>query len=125
MDSEREGCNILCVHAKSLQLYSTLNTMDCSLPGSSVHGILQARILEWLPCPPPGDIPHPGTEPESLTSPVLAGRFFTTSATWEVRFSAVAQSCLTLCDPHRLQHARPPYPSPTPRVYSNSCPLSW
>ena len=27
--------------------------------------------------------------------------------------------------PHGLQHARPPYPSPTPRVYSNSCPLSW
>ena len=27
--------------------------------------------------------------------------------------------------PHRLQHARPPCPSPTPRVYSNSCPLSW
>ena len=59
------------------------DTMDCSPPGSSVHGILQARILEWLPCPPPGDSPHPGTEPESLTSPVLAGRFFTTSATWE------------------------------------------
>ena len=31
---------------------------------------------------------------------------------------------LTLCD-HGLQHARPPCPSPTPRVYSNSCPLSW
>ena len=75
------------------------DTMDCSPPGSSVHGILQARILEWLPCPPPGDSPHPGTEPESLTSPVLAGRFFTTSATWEVQFSAVAQSCLTLCNP--------------------------
>ena len=27
--------------------------------------------------------------------------------------------------PHRLQHARPPCPSPTPRVYSNSCPMSW
>ena len=27
--------------------------------------------------------------------------------------------------PHRLQHDRPPCPSPTPRVYSNSCPLSW
>ena len=27
--------------------------------------------------------------------------------------------------PHGLQHARPPCPSPTPRVYSNSCPLSW
>ena len=35
------------------------------------------------------------------------------------------QSWLTLCDPHGLQHARPPCPSPTPGAYSNSCPLSW
>ena len=28
-------------------------------------GILQARVLEWLPCPPPGDLPHPGMEPRS------------------------------------------------------------
>ena len=41
-----------------------------------------------------------------------------------VQFSSVAQSCLTL-RPHRLQHARPPCLSPTPRVYPNSCPLSW
>ena len=40
-----------------------------------------------------------------------------------VQFSSVAQSCPTL-PPHGLQHARPPCPSPTPRVYSNSCPLS-
>ena len=40
-----------------------------------------------------------------------------------VRFSSVTQSCLTL-RPHGLQHARPPCPSPSPRVYSNSCPLS-
>ena len=59
------------------------NPMDCRSPGSSVHGILQARILEWLPCPPQGDLPYPGTELESLTSPALAGGFFTTSATWE------------------------------------------
>ena len=39
--------------------------MDCSLPGSSVHGILQARILEWVPFPPPGDPSHPGFEPRS------------------------------------------------------------
>ena len=39
----------MCVHAKSLQLYPTLyDHMDCSPPGSSVHGILQARILEWV-----------------------------------------------------------------------------
>ena len=39
-------------------------------------------------------------------------------------FSSVAQSCLTLCDPHRLQYLRLPCLSPTPRAYSNSCPLS-
>ena len=41
-----------------------------------------------------------------------------------VQFSSFAQLCPTL-QPHGLQHARPPCPSPTPRVYSNSCPLSW
>ena len=39
--------------------------MGCSLPGSFVHGILQARILEWVAFPPPGDLPHPGIEPGS------------------------------------------------------------
>ena len=36
---------------------------DCSLPGSSVHGILQAKILKWVPWPPPGDLPNLGIEP--------------------------------------------------------------
>ena len=40
-----------------------------------------------------------------------------------VQFSSVTQSCLTL-QPHGLQHTRPLCPSPTPKVYSNSCPLS-
>ena len=40
-----------------------------------------------------------------------------------VRFSSVTQLCPTL-RPHRLQHTRPPHPSPTLGVYSNSCPLS-
>ena len=40
------------MHAKSLQLCLTLcNPMDCGPPGSSVHGILQARILEWVAIP--------------------------------------------------------------------------
>ena len=39
------------------------------------------------------------------------------------KLSSVAQSCPTL-QPHGLQYARPPCPSATPRVYSNSCPLS-
>ena len=41
-----------------------------------------------------------------------------------LQFSSVAQLCPTLW-PHGLQHARFPCPSPTPRAYSNSCPLSW
>ena len=41
------------------------NPMDCSLPGSPVHGIFQARILESLPFPSPGDLPDPGIEPGS------------------------------------------------------------
>ena len=45
--------------------------MDCSSPGSSVLGIFQARILEWLSFPTPGDLPDPGMEPTSLASPAL------------------------------------------------------
>ena len=40
-------------------------------PGSFVHGILQARILEWLPCPPPGGLPDPEIEPGSPAAPAL------------------------------------------------------
>ena len=47
--------------------------MDCSLPGSSVHGVFQARILEWGATPSPGDLPNSGIKPVSL---VLAGGFF-------------------------------------------------
>ena len=55
-----------CVCAKSLQSCPTIfDPMDCSPPGSSVHGILQARILEWLPFFSPGDLPNPGIEPRS------------------------------------------------------------
>ena len=39
--------------------------MDCSLPGSSVHGIFQAIVLEWVAIPSPGDLPDPGIEPGS------------------------------------------------------------
>ena len=41
------------------------NLIDCSLPGSSVHGIFQAIVLEWIDIYPPGDIPNPGLEPGS------------------------------------------------------------
>ena len=57
--------------------------MDLTSSGFSVHGILQARILDWVAISPPG------IEPESPVSPALAGGFFTASATWETVLSII------------------------------------
>ena len=46
-------------------------------------GFSRQEYCSGLPCPPPGDLPDPAMEPTSPMSPALAGRFFTTSATWE------------------------------------------
>ena len=75
----QQGC--VCVHTRvHAQSCPVLcNPMDCRPPGSSVHGIIQARILEWvLPFPPLGDLPDPGIELASLVPPTLAGKFLTT-----------------------------------------------
>ena len=54
-------------HCSHVQLFET---MDRSPLGSSVHRILQTRILEWgLPCSPSGDLPNSGIEPESPAAP--------------------------------------------------------
>ena len=77
--AKRPSHTYACVHAKSLHLCLTLcEPTDCSLPGSSVHGILQARILEWVAM-----LSSRGSSRPSDRTPALAGRFFTTSATWE------------------------------------------
>ena len=67
-----------------------------------------------FPFPLPGDLPDPGKEPEYPLSPVLSGRFFTPTATWEAprgssfQFSSVPQSRTTLCDP--MYHSTPGLP---------------
>ena len=67
----------------SAQLCPTLcNPMDCSPPGSSVHGILQARMLEWVIISSSRGSSQLRDLTMSLTSPALAGRVFTTSTTW-------------------------------------------
>ena len=76
----------ICLHAKSLQSCPTLcGPVDLSSPGSSVHGDSPGKKT-GVGChalPPPGDLRHPGIEPESLMSPAFVGRVFTTSTTWE------------------------------------------
>ena len=114
--------------AKSLQLCPTLcDPMEFNLPGYSVHRILQAKILAWVAMPSSRVLPDPVIKPASLKTPALAGQFFTTSPTWETPFSSVQFSHSVGSDslwPHELQHARPPCPSPNPRVHSNSHPSS-
>ena len=74
------GVNGVCMCAKSLQPCLTLcNPIDGSPLGSSVHGILWARILEWVAVFSSRDLPDQGMEPTSLISPTLAGEFFTSS----------------------------------------------
>ena len=75
-------CLCLCLCAKSIQLCLTLcDPVDHSLPGSSVHGILQARILEWVAILSSGEFSQP--RGQMSMSPALASDFFTTSASWE------------------------------------------
>ena len=75
---------ILLCFAKSFQLCLTLcNPMDCSPPSSSIYGILQARILEWVVMPSSRGPSGPGIKPASLMFPALANGFFTTSTTWQ------------------------------------------
>ena len=58
-------------------------TPDCSPPGSCVHGILQARILEWIVNPSLGFFTTQGSSSSLSCLHALASRFFTTSTTWE------------------------------------------
>ena len=74
MGSQRVGHDWATFTFKSLshvRLFA--NPIDCSLPGLSVHGILQARILEWVAISFSGDLPGPGIKPRS---PVLRADSF-------------------------------------------------
>ena len=88
LDSELEMP--VCTRAKSLQSCLThCDAMHRGLPDFSVHGILLARTLERVACPPPGDLSDPGTEPPWFLSPALTGRFFITSTTWKALEMAI------------------------------------
>jgi len=84
----------VCVSTQSCLTFC--NPMDCSPPGSSVRGIFQARILEWLPFPSPEALLDPGIEPTFLASPALAGRFFTNWALREAPHWALSVNICTL-----------------------------
>ena len=95
------------------QVFATLWTVACQAPLSMEFS--RPEYWSGLPCPSPGNLPDPGIEPC-----LLHRRQILYCLSHQVQFSSVVQSCLTL----RLQHARLPYPSPSPRACSNTCPSS-
>ena len=80
--------------------------MDCRPLVSSLHGLLQTRILEWVAMPSFREVSQP-----SNRTPISSVQF---------SHSVVSNSLRS----HELQHARPPCPSPSPGVHSDSRPLS-
>ena len=122
----------LCVWAHLLQSCPTLcDSIDCSPPGSSVHGTLQARILKWVAMPLIAygewcqihDLWSRRFNFSTRDQAWLLKSFYI--ADYSVQFSSVQFSRSVMSDslwPHELQHARPPCPSPTHGVHPNSCP---
>ena len=76
------ACMISCFNC--VWLFVTLWTVACQ--ASLFVGYFRQEYWSGLPCPPPGDLPDPRIKPISPMPAALAGRFFTTSATWEAHF---------------------------------------
>ena len=104
---------------KSLQSCPTLcNPMDCSLPGSSAHGILQAKILEWVAMPSSRGSSLPRNQTHVSSGPCNAGRFFTTEPPGKPlidpiqnkkfftksRTAALSNPFPSHCDNHQISH---------------------
>ena len=115
--------DIYCAWSLSrVQLF--VSPMDCSLPGSFCPwGFSRQEYWNGLPFPPPGDLSNPMIEPrsptlqaDSLPSDPLGKPMY--------RHQFILSVVSNSLQPHGLQHARLPCPSPTPGACSNLCPLS-
>ena len=73
----------------------TLRAVDCQAPLSM--GFFRQEYWSGLLHPPLGDLPNPGMESVSLTSPAMAGGFFTTSITWEAHVYVYVCVCVCVC----------------------------
>ena len=136
-------CILCCAQLRSI----ICSPMDCSQPGSSVHGIFQARILEWGAFPTPGDLSDLGIEPVSLVLPAhLHWQADSITSNWILHklncqgkhtdwnrppwpgtIVTICMSCFMTGDPDK--EYRTNKPPPTGRVWERSkgdtvCPLS-
>ena len=95
----REALSLVCMlwlgRFSRVWLFATLWTVACQAP--LYMRFSREEYWSGLPCPPPGNLPDPGTEAASLMCPALAGRFFTTSATWEAPLHWYSPSKYFIC----------------------------
>ena len=111
-------------HAQSC--WTLWDPVDCSPQGSSVHGILQARILKSVAMPiSRGIFPTQGWNPGS---PALQAHTLSAEPPGKPRYIFFLMFSLQVVSdslwPHGLQHARPPCPSSSPRVCPSPCALN-
>ena len=85
---------------------------DCNLPGSSVHGILQARTPEWAAISFTGDLPDPGIKPRSLASLEFADGFFGTALPGKPFFQLESEGCSVMSNSLRPRGLYHPWNSP-------------
>ena len=123
----------MCVHSVNQSRPDLCNPMDCSPPGFSVHGIFQARVLEWVASDFSMTNLDSISKSRDITLPtnvcLVKAMVFPVvmygCESWTIK-KAVHFSRSVVSDslrPHEQQHARPPCPSPTPGVHPNPCPL--
>ena len=113
-----------CVHAKSLQSWTILcNPIDCSPPGSSVHGISQVTILERVAIPFSRGSSQSSDWILSLTSPALTGGFFIISAAWEAPYNMGGWLRSEVTNEEGLELLETPYPRPIALVWTG--PGTW
>ena len=101
--------------------------MDCSLRGSSVWGILKARILEWVAIPFSRGSSQTRDQTHISYLSCIRRQIFCYLCHQQSPVNGILFSCSVMSDslrPHELQHARLPCSSPSPGVCSNSCSLS-
>ena len=107
-----------CVCSVAWIMSDSLQPMHYSSPGSSVHGILQARILEWVAVPSSREFSWLGNRILISCDSCIAGRFFTHGATWHAHlYTYLIMEHLSTW--HILTHSRGPQSGP---VLCRSCP---
>ena len=114
----------MCVCLLAQSCITLCDPIDCSLPSPSVHGILQANVLEWVATSFSREIfltqgSNPGLHCRWILSPM--SHWGSHKKIVVLLFSRQVISCSLR--PYVLQHARPPCPSPSPGVCPSSCPL--